>query len=79
MATPRFNPVIERALEESGVPWTVEVGGKLYKIRVGGRLAGVLPKAGGKGGVLGTRSAQNTASQIRKVAKAVMEGADEVS
>jgi len=74
MATPRLDAAIERALEESGVPWTVEVGSKHYKIRVGGRLAGVLPKAGGNGGAFSGRAAQNTASQIRRVARAVMEG-----
>jgi hypothetical protein len=73
MATPRLDAAIERALEESGVPWTIEVGSKHYKIRVGGRLAGVLPKAGGKGGVFTARAAQNTASQIRRVARAMMD------
>jgi hypothetical protein len=34
---------VKQALNETGLPWEVETGSKHYKVRLGGRLAGVYP------------------------------------
>ncbi len=60
---------IEAALEETGLPWSVERGGKHHKLRVAGRLAGVLPY--GSGAETYQRTLLNTVSQIRRVAREV--------
>lgn len=78
MTTPKLDDVVERALEESGVPWTIENGGKHFKIKVGGRLVGVVPKGRRSSAALGVRAAMNTASQIRRTAKMVRETKNEV-
>lgn len=34
---------VRQALDATGLPWTVERGSKHYKLRLDGRLAGILP------------------------------------
>lgn len=57
------------ALDATGLPWAMETGGKHYKIKVAGRLAGVYPKGGHNSA--DKRSLANTVAQIRRVAKEV--------
>lgn len=57
---------IQAALDATGLPWTVETGGKHYKIRLAGRLVGVFSK--GKN-AQPSHSIQNTISNIRRLYK----------
>lgn len=52
-------------LEASGIPWELEKGKKHYKLRVGGRMAGILPL----NGRIQTTNAvplKNTIAQVRR-------------
>lgn len=61
----KIDPLIERELEATGLPWSIEKGSGHRKIRLAGRLAGVL-----SGRPAATyRKAQNTIAQIRRVAR----------
>lgn len=63
----RLPTLIEAALEETGQPWVIKMGGKHIKLLVAGRLAGVLPKNGGNES--DRRAVHNTVRQIRNVAR----------
>jgi hypothetical protein len=39
----RLDPKVKKALEETSLPWEIETGSKHFKVRLGGRLAGVYP------------------------------------
>jgi hypothetical protein len=67
----RLPTKITVALEATGLPWCTELGGKHYKIRVAGRLAGVYPKGGHSSA--DNRALLNTITQIRRIAKEVKE------
>jgi hypothetical protein len=57
---------VEQALEETGLPWEIEEGSRHRKIKVAGRLVGILPhKARGQGG----RGQRNVIAQIRRAGK----------
>lgn len=45
MRSPVPKMVLEE-LEQSGLPWRLETGGRHYKLIVGERLAGILPFSG---------------------------------
>lgn len=62
---------VREALEETGLPWGVEAGSRHFKIKVSGRLAGILPK--GRPNSSHSRSLLNTVSQIRNVAREIKE------
>ena len=47
----RILPVIEQALDSTGLPWEIGPGKKHHHIRVGGKLAGILPRGSGTAGV----------------------------
>ena len=59
----RLPKVIRQALDETGMPWDVERGKKHLKIKVAGKLAGILP-----GGKLNEkdRALKNVAAQIKR-------------
>lgn len=63
----RLPAQIEAALEQSGLPWSIETGSKHRKLRVAGRLAGILPRGGHN--EKDQRTVLNTVSQIRRVAR----------
>lgn len=67
----RLPAKVREALEETGLPWEVELGSRHHKIKVSGRLAGILPK--GKLNDSHSRSLLNTVSQIRNVAREIKE------
>lgn len=63
----RLSPILETALSETGLPWALEPGHGHVKIRLAGRLAGVVPS--GKNARDGhKRAALNVRAQIRKIA-----------
>ena len=67
----KLHAKIREALEETGLPWDIELGSRHLKIKVSGRLAGILPK--GKLQTNHSRSLLNTVSQIRNVAREIKE------
>jgi hypothetical protein len=60
---------IREALEETGLPWLLEPGKGHLKLRVGGRLAGIISTSSKCEGA--QRNALNTVSQIRRVARSI--------
>ena len=65
----KIDPRVKAALEEAGVPYELELGGRHRKVRLAGRLAGILPRSGVSSG--SQRAALNTIAQIRRVAREV--------
>lgn len=62
----KLKRMMKVALEETGLPWSLEPGGKHLKIILGGRLAGILPLCGRSNT---NRSELNTRAQIRRIAR----------
>jgi hypothetical protein len=60
---------VREALGETRLPWELETGGKHYKVKLAGRLVGVLPK--GKYTSTRKRTVLNTIAQIRRAAKEI--------
>lgn len=58
---------IEEALQSSGLPWRIDLGTSHYKIVLGGRFVGILPK--GKFSESNKRGILNIAGQIRRAAR----------
>lgn len=54
---------VRQALEETGKPWVIENGSSHRKIKVEGRLVGILPKGKGRDT---DRSEKNIIAQIRR-------------
>ena len=69
----RMDFTVLNALDSTGLPWEIEPGKKHYHIRVGGKLAGILPKGSGTAGV---RAVKNCVAQIRRVAREHNDGRD---
>jgi hypothetical protein len=63
-------PRIRDALEETQLPWTLEIGGKHWKIKLAGRFVGILPKSK-KMHDADLRPTLTTISQIRRVAREI--------
>lgn len=61
---------VRDALEETRLPWEIELGGKHRKIKLGGRLVGILPK-GKKMQDAHDRTIKNTVAQIRRTAREI--------
>lgn len=59
----RLPKVVRSALEATGKPWEVVLGKKHHKIKVNGKLAGILPR-----GKLGSkdRALKNIVAQIKR-------------
>lgn len=66
MARPqnRIDPRLRRLLDDSGLPWDLELGKKHMKLTVQGRLAGVLPYTRQREG---GRTADNLLSAVRRL------------
>lgn len=58
---------LKAALDETGLPYEIERGGRHAKIKLAGRLVGILPK--GSGNEAHSRSLMNTISQVRRMAR----------
>jgi hypothetical protein len=65
----KLPPEITAALDAAGLPWAVEPGGKHYKIKVAGRLAGIYPKGKPRGAH--KRTLLNTVTQVNNLAKEI--------
>lgn len=59
----RLPPKVQAALDETGRPWTVEHGSKHRKIKVAGRLVGILPLGRHRNP---DRAEKNIIAQIRR-------------
>lgn len=62
-------PEVLAALEQTGLPWELTNGGKHTHIRVGGRLAGILPRGSG---TVDRRVIKNCVAQIKRKASEVL-------
>lgn len=65
----RIPKPIREALEACGLPYEIEAGTKHLKVRVGGRMATILPR-GAKAQDGGPNSVRNAIANIRRVAGA---------
>ena len=65
----RLHPSIRAELDKTGQPWDIERGGSHLKIKVGGRLAGILPH-NGKSEDRHPRTLKNCIAQIRRIGRA---------
>lgn len=63
----RLPAEIRSALERSGLPWSAENGGAHIKLKLKGRLVGVIGK--GRPSEGDGRALHNTISQIRRAAR----------
>jgi hypothetical protein len=61
----------EEELAASGVPYEIENGARHYKIKVGGRLCGILPRSG-RGST--NRGILNVMAQVRRAIQEYKEG-----
>lgn len=65
----RSDRIVHDALVATGLPYTIEPGARHRKIKVAGRLAGILPRSPTKDSDL--RPALNVASQIKRLAREI--------
>ena len=63
----KLDPKVKQALNDTGIPWEVEAGSKHYKVRLGGRLAGVYPH--GKKTEASQHANSNLVSNIKRLAR----------
>ena len=66
----RIPNAVQAALDEvsaAGLQYTVEDGGKHYKVRVAGKLAAILPKGKGVKCETDRRALLNMRAQVRRV------------
>lgn len=61
----RLPPELLAELEASGMPWELVPGKKHYKLRVGGRMVGILPLSG-KLQTTNKVPLKNTLAQVRR-------------
>lgn len=64
----KFAPELEKALDATGLPWHIESGSKHFKIRLAGRMAGIIPQ-----GVKGDNSRICLAKNIRNIERLAAE------
>lgn len=60
---------VEDELNATGLPWGVELGGKHVKIKLVGRLVGILPLNGRNIQQANSVPMKNTIAQIRRAAR----------
>lgn len=63
----KLDPKVKQALNGTGIPWEVETGSKHFKVRLGGRLAGVYPH--GKKTEASQHANSNLISNIKRLAR----------
>ncbi len=61
---------IENDLKSTGLPWEIATGKKHLKVRLDGRMVGILPKCG-KDREGDPRALKNVRAQIRRAARAL--------
>lgn len=64
----RLPKPVKQALEETGLPWTVERGSNHRKIKVSGKLVGILPNAANRS-TSPDRAQKNIVAQIRRAGR----------
>ncbi len=62
---PKINAEVKCELDKTGLPYEIEQGKRHLKIKVAGRLVGILPRDGKTSGG-DQRSMKNLVSQIRR-------------
>lgn len=68
---------LKDALEQTGLPWEIERGGRHYKVKIAGKLAAIFPL--GTANERERRSLLNTISQVRRTAKGIrLEAASDI-
>lgn len=58
---------LEETLNATGIPWTLEQGGKHQKVKLGGRLVAIVPN--GREQTTHKRSLLNAVTQVRRMAR----------
>lgn len=66
----RIPQIVADELDACGLPWRLVDGGRHYKLIVGDRLTGILPKARVSDHIGAKQRAFNIRAQIRRAAKA---------
>jgi hypothetical protein len=61
---------VRDALDETRLPWELELGSKHWKIKLAGKLVGIVPKSK-KMHDASDRPIKNTIAQIRRAAKEI--------
>jgi hypothetical protein len=60
---------LKDALDQTGLPWAIERGGRHYKVKIAGKLAAIFPL--GTANERERRSLLNTISQVRRAANCI--------
>lgn len=68
----RLPEELRSELDSCGFPWLLEKGRRHYKLRVGGRMAGILP-LNGKFQTSDATPLKNTIAQVRRVVRELRE------
>jgi len=63
----KLPPAIEQALNATGKPWEIAQGKRHLKIKLEGRMVGILPLSGFQ--TTDMRCVKNTISQIKRAAR----------
>ena len=63
----RLPDKVRIALDETGLPWAIENGTRHQKIKLKGRLVGILPH--GSGSSANPRTIKNSVAQIKRAAQ----------
>jgi hypothetical protein len=61
---------LKAELEKTGLPWSIETGGRHYKVKLDGKLAAIFPR--GNASERKRRSLLNTIAQVRRTAREIM-------
>jgi hypothetical protein len=61
---------LKAELEKTGLPWSIETGGRPYKVKIAGKLAAIFPR--GTASEKQRRSLLNTICQVRRAAREIM-------
>lgn len=64
-----IHPKLRKALDETGLPWTIELGSRHHHLRLAGRLVCVLPLGGTTD--RDPHATRNTIAQVRRAARAM--------
>lgn len=63
----RIHKRIRQALDDTGLPWTIESGSKHFKVRLDGRLVAIYPQ--GTVREASPNDVRNTVANIRRAAR----------
>lgn len=63
----KLPPAVRDELDASGLPWSVEIGGKHFRLLVDGQLATIFPR--GTGRDIKSRQGRNLLAHVRRFLK----------